>query len=77
MLDCRAVCHIECKNKVPLPCVHSVSTPKKMKLKVGSTVLVVPGYSSLSLPLELRLGLFLSQLHSSCPITGCSLCEGD
>ena len=31
--DCRAVCHTECKEKVPLPCVPAVHTPKK-KLKV-------------------------------------------
>ena len=32
--DCRAVCHTECKSRVPLPCVHAVHTPKK-KLKVS------------------------------------------
>lgn len=27
--DCRAVCCVECKDKVPLPCVPAVHTPKK------------------------------------------------
>ncbi|GJQ77209.1 hypothetical protein Trydic_g14879 [Trypoxylus dichotomus] len=25
--DCRAMCHLECKNKLPLPCVPSMNTP--------------------------------------------------
>ena len=29
LTDCRAVCCVECKDKVPLPCVPAVHTPKK------------------------------------------------
>ncbi len=30
--DCRAICHEDCKTKVPLPCVPNVPTPKKKQL---------------------------------------------
>ncbi|XP_064402020.1 uncharacterized protein LOC135347852 isoform X3 [Halichondria panicea] len=30
--DCRAICHEECKNKVPVPCIPNVPTPKKKQL---------------------------------------------
>jgi Rac GTPase-activating protein 1 len=29
--DCRSLCHPECKAKVPLPCIPSVPTPKKIQ----------------------------------------------
>ena len=27
--DCRALCHGDCKDKLPLPCIPNVHTPKK------------------------------------------------
>lgn len=47
ILDCRALCHSECKEQLPLPCVPTVHTPKK-KQKVSH-------FWSLSLSLSLSL----------------------
>ncbi|XP_019851096.1 PREDICTED: uncharacterized protein LOC105312497 [Amphimedon queenslandica] len=33
--DCRALCHTECKEKLPLPCVPTVHTPKKKQKESG------------------------------------------
>ena len=39
VIDCRSLCHPECKGKVPLPCVPSVPTPKKIQVRFRSSFL--------------------------------------
>ena len=34
-VDCRTVCHSECKDKAALPCVPCVPTPNKKKMHVS------------------------------------------
>ena len=60
LLDCRIVCHPECREQVPLPCIPSVPTPKKKQTVSLNAVKVVTVFTGFCVCVQ-------SDLSSHCP----------